>query len=142
MFHPNPSFTIQAPPFQFPLGADWISGLTHTLSAPPYANFTKQLRGTITHGPDYSKADRMAYRISVLHDVIFKMRNLLHSLKDLGVSLTEPSSLSYAQYIMNDSAQGDWDFLPAAASTAVAVLWKDPVVIDVYHRQGTGHNVR
>ncbi|KAI4114114.1 MAG: hypothetical protein LQ345_005050, partial [Seirophora villosa] len=50
-------------------------------------------------------------------------------------------SVSYAQYIMNDSAKGDWDFLPAAASTAVAVLWKDPVVIDAYHRQGTGHQL-
>ncbi|KAI4124009.1 MAG: hypothetical protein LQ341_007123, partial [Variospora aurantia] len=95
----------------------------------------------LAYGQNYSKADRMEYRISILRDVVFKMRNLLLSMVDLGISLTERSSVSYAQYIMDDSAKGEWDFIPPAASTAIAVLWKDPAVIDAYHRQDAGHKL-
>ncbi|KAL8987446.1 MAG: hypothetical protein Q9177_003342 [Variospora cf. flavescens] len=95
----------------------------------------------LAYGQNYSKADRMEYRISILRDVVFKMRNLLLFMVDLGISLTEPSSVSYAQYIMDDSAKGECDFIPPAASTAIAVLWKDPAVIDAYHRQDAGHKL-
>lgn len=88
----------------------------------------------LAYGQNYTKADKAAYRISILHNVVGSMRDLLSVMENLGISLTEPRSVSYAD-TLNDSLKGDWEFLPPAMSTAMAALWKDPGVVAAYHRQ-------
>ncbi|KAL8906156.1 MAG: hypothetical protein Q9207_002189 [Kuettlingeria erythrocarpa] len=88
----------------------------------------------LAYGHNYTKADKTAYRISILHDVVGRMRDLLSVMENLGISLAEQSSVSYVD-TLNHTRKGDWEFLPPALSTAIAALWKDPGVIAAYHRQ-------
>lgn len=88
----------------------------------------------LAYGGNYTKSDETAYRISILHNVVESMRDLLSVMKNTGIPFSEQSSVSYAD-TLDGPSESDWEFLPPALSTAMAALWKDSGVVDAYRRQ-------
>ena len=94
----------------------------------------------LAYGHNYTKASKEAFRISILHNVVQNMRSLLFSMRDLGIPLQNSSSESHAHSILTKPVTPDWQYLPPDVSIAIAVLWRDPGVVDALHRRDTHSN--
>lgn len=89
----------------------------------------------LAYGRNYTKAIREAFRTSIMRRMIQNMRILLSLIKDLGFSL-DPGSEFHAHIIQTVSVADVSESLPTDVCTALAVLWRDPGVLDAYHRGG------
>ena len=90
----------------------------------------------LAYGHNFSKAEKEAFRISILHDVVHFMRGLLLSMKDTGIPLRDTSSDLHAFVILTSSSKTDWKYLPKEISHAVTMLWNDQGVVNALNSVG------
>ena len=90
----------------------------------------------LAYSQNFSKAEKEACRISILHDVVHSMRGLLLSMKDTGIPLHDTSSDLHAFVILTSSSTTDWKYLPKEISNAVTMLWNDQSVVKAFNSVG------
>lgn len=91
------------------------------------------------YGHNYSKATKEAFRISIMRSMVQNMRELLSSVEKFGVPLDHNSEL-HAETILNTVVTSINESLPPDISTALAVLWKDPSVLDAFRHTWTSRD--
>ncbi|KAI4174279.1 MAG: hypothetical protein LQ343_002418 [Gyalolechia ehrenbergii] len=89
----------------------------------------------LAFGHNYTKVTKEAFRISILRKMVQNMRDLLSSMRDLGFSLDSDSE-PHAHTILTTMLTEIGESLPANVGTALAVLWKDPAVLDTFRQGG------
>ena len=85
----------------------------------------------LAYGRNYTKVAKEAFRMNILHKMILNMQSLLVLTRDLGVSL-DPGSELHAHVISTVKVADVYDCLPTSVSTALAVLWRDPGILNTF----------
>ena len=89
----------------------------------------------LAYGHHYSKANKEFFRYTILHNIVQTMRELLLLMRDLRIPLKYPTNESHAINIMSKTQDSlNWLHMPLDVSTAIAELWKDPGVLEAFHR--------
>ena len=83
----------------------------------------------------YSKANKEVFRHNILYTIFQTMRELLLLMRDLQIPLQCRSNESHAVNLMSKTQHSqNWLYMPLDVSTAIAELWKDPGVLEAFHR--------
>ena len=83
----------------------------------------------------YSKANKEVFRHNIRGSIFQTMTELLLLMNDLQIPLHYHSNESHAMTIMSKTQDSrNWLHMPLDVGTALAELWKDPGVLEIFHR--------
>lgn len=92
----------------------------------------KQMK--LIHDGGYSEDERMAFREIIYSNSIQSMRVILEAREALGMPLRDQQNRYYADFIMQQPAQIERDFLSSDITIAIRALWKDSTIKAVFDR--------
>lgn len=97
--------------------------------------FCLQRSMKLAYGQYYTKANKEAFRTSILHGAVETMKDLLFLMGDFGLTLQNVDNERHATCLLSQPWTLDWKYLPPDISIALTELWRDEGVVEAFHRR-------
>lgn len=88
---------------------------------------------TLIHGPGYSVAEKLSFKIIIFSNIGQSMRTILEAMEKLSIPLDECNAV-FKEVVMELPSQITTEDMDPAVAKAVASLWLDPGVQACYSR--------